>query len=586
MKKVFTLSILLALVIPAGLASAATIIVQNYFYVHENKPGTYYFKDKYGSEIQYGDNVQHDAVIQGLYVSAQGLAAGDQIVVYTGSGSSYPVTPGVQMNLSVPKNDYIKIALIKTGTNEVFAKLDDMNTFDDSDGGTYVHYIYSVNDIPTKYGDLGQGGDTSNIINGTYYYFPPKDKYKFDYPPPSGVSYYELHFDGAAGHFYRTYNQQPTGVHYLTCNGIYVMKFFDASGNLVAKTPEMTTHEIQVPTCNSQPENTGYKDFTLTKSSMGNGKATLNWNSLPNAVVYQVFRKGQLIEAVDGTSAVIDDDGEAYSVIAFDQYSNLIGQADLPASPTQTNPPPGGGDGGEGCDGCKWLTDILACPAWDQYMGEWESMLRDVIPPPPDWQEVANIMRDTIVPAMGQELVNRAPEIAEIIADEFESREDPVNPPGPLPSYTPPYPVPTMQDMTERINFDLTTDVPSFEPDYSGSKPFTIPDPLNIQLDDTDAGYTAPDPTPSNNPIPVYSGGDPTPEPDPGYAGSSPPVDETAIPGYVVTNPDATAPERSYNPPSPDTGGTIPSYQAPPPDSGTIPGYQLPNDPMPSYKNP
>src|SRR5690606_17904408 len=53
----------------------------------------------------------------------------------------------------------------------------------------------------------------------------------------------------------------------------------------------------------------------------------------------------------------------------------------------------GGGSGGS-CDACKWLTDALACPAWDEYMGELTDAIRDALPPPTNWDEVASTFVD------------------------------------------------------------------------------------------------------------------------------------------------------------------------------------------------
>lgn len=591
MKRILILTLILGLALPVGLASAATVVVQNYFYAHENTPGSFYFKDKYGSQSQYGDNVQHDAVITAIRVSAQGMQSGDQIVLTTSGGASYEVAPGEQLSLNVPKNQYIQIKLIKSGFNEVFAKLDYMNTFDDSDGGTNVSYTFSVNEIPTSYGDLGPGnsGGNATIIEGNYYYFEPQDSYKYDYPPPPGVSYYELHFDGAAGHFYRTYNHAPTGIHYLTCNGSYVMRFFDGSGQLVAMSQTMTTTQIQSPTCNSQPgTGAGYQDFNVYRTIDQDMPQydLLLWDEYPGAYHYRIYMNGQLIDEQSGTTLRIQRDNAAYSVVALDAYKQYLAQADLAGTsggdPGGGGGNPGGGDPGD-CTGCDMLREILECPEWQLYLGGLTQAIKDAWPNPPYWQGVADIFRDKIVPEMGAEIVRRAPAVAKIIADEFESREDPVYPPGTLAAYNPPYAIPTPTDMPTQIPFDLNSGIPDFEPDYSGSQPFTIPDPTNIQLDDTDAGYDPPDPTPSNNPVPVYQGSEPIIEPDPGYSGSV--QDDVSAPGYVITNPDATTPIKNYQISETDDGN-MPGYQGAPSDPEGIPSYQMPTDTMPGYQGP
>lgn len=74
---------------------------------------------------------------------------------------------------------------------------------------------------------------------------------------------------------------------------------------------------------------------------------------------------------------------------------------------------PGGGDGGtdpggsEECDSCS----VLDCPKWDDHMKQLED-IKNKIPPPPNWQEVADTFRDTIAPRIKddlEQLLGRAP---------------------------------------------------------------------------------------------------------------------------------------------------------------------------------
>lgn len=591
MKKILAAMLLLTILLPVSQAFAVeNVTVTNYFYAHANTAGTFAFKDKYGSTVQYGDGIEHDATITALYVTAQGMAEGDKIQVVTDLGETIDITPGVRT--SIVTNEAITIRLVKVGNNEVLARLDDLWTYDQANGGTEVHYSFG-RDYPTSFGDLGPGGNDAEDVEGNYYYFSPRDAYKYDYTVPSGSSYYELHYlnpDGSTAYM-REYNQTPTGVHYLTCNGTYQMRWFDSpGGTLIAQSELMTTTGIQDPTCSSYA-GTGYDDFDVTKTVNDDGTVTFEWQKpSEDTHHYDVYVNGNRVpihytEETSGRSYTTVNCNQTLgnicdnpiSFMAVKEDGNIVGQVDFTGTPSSG----GGGDGGssDGCDGCALLTDMLACPAWDEYMGDWRNLLNDVIPPPPDWQEVANIMRDTIVPAMGQELVNRAPVIADIIADEFESRESPVYPPGSLPTYTAPEPLPTMTDMTTDVQFDLNSGVPSFEPDYSGSQSFTIPDPMDLELSDDDAGYVAPQPTPSE-PNRSYQGQDVAPEPDPGYAGSA--SDDVTPPGYTITNPDATAPARDYVMGG-DDGGPIPGYVGSGDDPGTAPGYDYTDAPMPDY---
>lgn len=68
---------------------------------------------------------------------------------------------------------------------------------------------------------------------------------------------------------------------------------------------------------------------------------------------------------------------------------------------TYESPPnSGGGTGGSGggngdCDPCS----LLSCPGWSDYMGKVDQII-GAIPPPPNWGQVANTFRDSIVPKL------------------------------------------------------------------------------------------------------------------------------------------------------------------------------------------
>lgn len=59
---------------------------------------------------------------------------------------------------------------------------------------------------------------------------------------------------------------------------------------------------------------------------------------------------------------------------------------------------PGGDTSGE-CDSCK----VFDCPGWDEYMGKLDE-IRNAIPPAPNWNQVADTFRDSIVPRVISDL--------------------------------------------------------------------------------------------------------------------------------------------------------------------------------------
>ena len=115
-----------------------------------------------------------------------------------------------------------------------------------------------------------------------------------------------------------------------------------------------------------------------------------------------------------------DDDGQpymtgvnftcntSYRVYIYDENHDQIGFIELVVDDL-TNPTcDSGGNAGEeptpepdpGTGDCGCVIDI---PGWDNMMTKLDE-IKSAIPPAPDWQQVANTMRDTIVPAFRSEM--------------------------------------------------------------------------------------------------------------------------------------------------------------------------------------
>ncbi|CAH8248504.1 hypothetical protein WJ0W_007172 [Paenibacillus melissococcoides] len=410
-----------------------------------------------------------------------------------------------------------------------------------------------------KPGPGGPGdGDTFIPISYKAYYVPNRDEYRMDYVAPTGTVGYKLVFRSSSGKMYEREYTSPTGIHYLTCNGTYYMEFYNSSGKLIGKTdPDFFTSQISSQTCASYGEQTGYDDLNARY-----GQGEISWDDI-GADVYEVWKEGNLLDVVTEPKYATSEPG-GYTIIA-QKGDRVAGQSDLiveheriPGGDPDPGIPPGGGCG----EICDQLAQLLACPGYDQFLGDLES----IMPKPPDWYYVAGIFRDTIVPAMGDEIVRRAPEVAVIVADEFQRREKPVSAPQPLKPFRPN--VPTMTDMPSRYTESLDSNVPDFQPDFSESKPFSIPDPMDLTYDNEDKGYEVP---PDYAPeAPQYERQETDPEPDQGY--QLPEEEDIKPPAYQQPD-DDSLPE--YKPP--DSGeAKIPDYQGPPDD--TMPGYE--NDEM------
>lgn len=551
-------------IIPAGKAYAAmSINLDNYYAVRTTSTGEHYLMDKYYNPTVYGDSTQNDAIVKGYRFVATGLGSGDKLYIDYDNGSSQQINAGTTYEVTQTTKS-ITARLVKSSSGETYVKMTTFRVYDD-DAADYIDYTYTA--------DLEGSSDIDLVtkVNATYYYAPYKDEYRVDYAPPAGATKYELYYEAANGTPYNAvYNNTPTGIHYLTCNGTYWLKFYDSSGKLFAKTDAMTTSAIQLPSCNSYLEgNAGSSDIDLTVTAnndpiSGQKRVNVTFTEIAGADNYEIWIDGKKFTDIAADTkplgTTLYTDGKSLTVIAKDANGETLGQSDAIIPNVQAEEPTT-----EGCDGCSWLNQVLACPAWDDYMGEWSDMLNNVFDAS-HYQMVAGIMRDTIVPAMGQEIVNRMPELSKILADELQSREKQVVPPSaPPPNYQAPETQPTLTDLPNKIETDITSNVPNFEPDYTGSESFAIPDPItDIQLDDEDAGYGYPDETDNSNP--AYDHKETESAPPLKYNYNWHNVPESGPPTYQATTSDSSSP----------------IYQTE--DSGAMPDYNLnANGVIPTY---
>lgn len=97
-----------------------------------------------------------------------------------------------------------------------------------------------------------------------------------------------------------------------------------------------------------------------------------------------------------------------YKMQAFNSSGNLLSTLRFEATEI-INPDPNicfsninpDTDTGSGtCDACA----LLDCPGWSEYMSKLDD-IKASIPPPPNWQAVANTFRDTITPKIKQDLI-------------------------------------------------------------------------------------------------------------------------------------------------------------------------------------
>ncbi|MBU8764196.1 hypothetical protein KM868_11905 [Micrococcus luteus] len=537
MKKLMIFLILGLLVSPKMVAAASdSIDLNNYYYAHANAPGEYLLKDKNNNSVLKGDYAQNDAdILQIAFRSNWEASGSNKVVVKLPDGRSYSVSSGETLAIPSPQPKSVTLTLVKTDYTESYVELSTFNVYDRSNGGVNLTYIFTGLRPPTSFGDLGAGKPTA----------------------------------------------APT----------------TAPTTAPTATPKPSTTPNATPTPGINPVN-------IQARVDPTGKKII-WNTPPgNTERVEVWRNGQKIATLSKAQMDIDlpeDPSGNWEVRAISTAGNIIGKTELilygpgdgNPTPTPTIPPDGGDPGTNPgteipcTDACQNIKNALECPELDEYLGKMANAIGKVIPPPPNWHNVADIMRDTIVPSMGQEMVNRSPEIARIIADEFESRETPVQPPPNIPNFDPV--VPRFSDSPNMINESLDSKVPNFSPDYSESKPFTIPDPLNIELSDKDKGYDHKEP---DSKSPTYTQQEAQASPAPSYEQEK--VGDWTYPHYVqqltwdedskdykVENIIVDQPDRTYDFKKP-SGSAAPDYQ-----TGNIPdaNYNFQEDSqIPTYK--
>lgn len=297
-----------------------------------------------------------------------------------------------------------------------------------------------------------------------------RDEYRLDFQWPTGTATYKVLFVSPTNVPYNLdFNNPPTGILYLTCNGTYAVEFYDSGSSKIGNFQNIVTTAIVNPTCSSYPDQTGTNGLNATATDNGNGTYDLSWTPKPGADKYEIYKDGQKIGETTGTNYTLPSSG-AVTVVARDANGNIIGQSDLhaPSNGAVDNEP-----GTGSCNGCTFLKELLECPDWDTYMGELTGAIQAALPPPPDWDAIA----DKIGAATISHLSNYL---------------------GPVPE------PPTQSEIDSGINTSLPT-VDSSSPDatnlvptvpagYEQPKPFDITSGPQIEIVDESQPFTILDP--------------------------------------------------------------------------------------------
>ena len=219
-----------------------------------------------------------------------------------------------------------------------------------------------------------------------------------------------------------------------------------------------------------------------------------------------------------------------YRIVTYDENNNTLSTDYIDESEFENT---------STCNGCKTLSEMIACPAWDDYVGDLSSAIAEAIPPPPPIEDGMNYLIEKLA----------------------EQDVEPIVPDPPAP-YDPGYEEQQI-DLPEKIETDINPSPTDFEPvtEGEGEGAISLIDPNAWVPDDTDIGYQSPDPD-SINPKEYEYTDDPQNPPDYDFG------NEETIPDYDYNETNGQLPNYEYN----DTGN-IPDYETGNQNGGGVPDY-------------
>lgn len=436
----------LSLLLPYQAFAAETIPYDDYYYARApvGAKGSYSFTGKASFPTAVQELVINRSNTK-ITVTCNGVSNKGSLITLNGGSSSLSCT------MTVPDD--------VTGAGTPFASI--VRARDLNEGKTYVlERTPPESTTPPSGGTSGGDGITYKA-----YYVDHLDQYRMDYKAPSNTASYKLIFKNADGTEYvKEFTGSPSGIHYLTCNGTYEMEFFDSSGKSLGKTqPPYKTSGIKSPTCSSYPdgEGTGFNDL----NAKYNGSA-ITWDDV-NADRYLVYKDGMLVGETTTPNYETTEDG-SYSIVA-EKNGDHVGQSDLNVSSGGNN------GGGDLCgDMCGKLDELLACPGWNEVMGDVSQAIRDAL----DWDDIA----DKIGSATIQHLDNYLGDVPAPPSKEEISNE--ITPQLPNLDTTVETPAPSMPSEFDKGAMDFDIENGEVIEIKDESKPFIITDPLaNIKHD-------------------------------------------------------------------------------------------------------
>jgi hypothetical protein len=228
----------------------------------------------------------------------------------------------------------------------------------------------------------------SPVVGNQLIYLSVRDEYLLNYYDwDTAANRSKLNYWTSTGVYYELWsNNVPNGHWYLTCNGTYIIEVYQDSMK-VGETAQVQTTKIQNPACQSYDNADQLKnDLNIRGTDRADGSTDLSWDFVVGADHYDIYKDGIKITQQTGvTSWHITDDG-TYTFVAVDSNGQSLGQSDY----IKNDSTPNGGENNSDCDACQWLSDALACPDWDTYMGDLTGAIKNALPPPPNWEDIAD----------------------------------------------------------------------------------------------------------------------------------------------------------------------------------------------------
>jgi len=390
---------------------------------------------------------------------------------------------------------------------------------------------------------------TDNISYYDVSFSPARDQYILNYSFTGSANNIYIYFVSDTGTVW-TKTWGPEAINktiFINCNGEYDY-FFKLNNSNVGYIQNIISTEIVTPICTTTTPGENEDNLNLTSTGKNDSSGTptgdyrLNYIDLPDGAYYRLHQSTDggttwnLVDENTGLGGHFDVTKPGlYRLTAYNSSDEILSK-DIINSTEFNN--------GK-CDGCKTLTEMLACPAWDTYMSEFSEMISGAIPAPPSIEEGIDYLIEELAAQTVEPEEPTAPEPFDPGYEEIET------------------------DLPTVIETEIEPEPTDFEPETGGpgSGPVIITDPEEWTPDDTDLGYTPPAPDPDTAPTYNEPGGGTETPPTytaPGGGGDTPPT--YTPPGSVADTPP------TYTPPG-GTSETIPGYNLPGSSGGGVPDY-------------